>query len=198
VIIRYIRPEQVIVLILSDENDTPYQSQLFRSMVSMKRFINLRALKFIELDDDGKFFFSDLFKMKELVSFEIDVKLILPLIMIPSSIERLVINICPEVHYYIDESISMIQYERLRYLSLRNCSCKQLQKIFSEAIRLTSLKISLQFVVEEELVTFINIHSQEMRIPPLVSLSLDINATGEYRTYNHLFLFFSFCFLVDQ
>jgi hypothetical protein len=84
---RSIRPKQVISLILSDKRDTPNQSELFQSFVSIEQFINLRALKFIEINDDGESFFSDLSKVKHLVSFEIDVKIDLPLIEILRSIE---------------------------------------------------------------------------------------------------------------
>jgi hypothetical protein len=71
-------------------------------------------LKFIEVDDDGESFFSDLSKVKHFVSFEIDVKIDLPLIEILRSVEWFVINIPSNVHFNIDRSISMIQYERLR------------------------------------------------------------------------------------
>jgi hypothetical protein len=110
-ICRYIRPEQVISLILSDKNDTPNQSQLFRSFFSIEQFINLRALKLIELDDDGESFFSDLYKVEHLVSLEIDVKIDLPLIKSsPSSLERLVINIPSAVYFDLDTSIITIQF----------------------------------------------------------------------------------------
>jgi hypothetical protein len=155
---RSIRPKQVISLISSDKKDTPSQSELFQSFVSIEKFVNLRVLKFIEPDDDGESFFSDLSKLKHLVSFEINVKINLPLIKLPPSVERLVINIPSNVYFDIDRSISMIQYERLRHLSLSNCSCKQLQEIFSRAIQLTSLRLSLAFLTSEELHTFINFH----------------------------------------
>jgi hypothetical protein len=179
-ICRYIRPEQVISLILSDKKETPNQSQLFQSFFSIEQFIHLRALKFIELDDDGESFFSDLSKVKHLVSFEIDVKIDLPLIEIPPSVERLVINIPSGVYFDIDPSISMIQFERLRHLSLSNCSCEQLQRIFCQGVRLTSLKVSLAFLNAEEIDTFTNFHQKQTRIPSLVSLSLSINGAGEY------------------
>jgi hypothetical protein len=130
-IYRNIRPEQVISLILSDKIDPPKQSQLFRSVYSINKFINLRALKFIELDGNGKSFFFDLYKIQHLVSFEINVKSDLPLIKISSSLERLLITIQSGIHFDINRSMTMIQFERLRYLSLSNCSCKLLQKNLS-------------------------------------------------------------------
>ena len=167
-ICRSIRPEQIISLILSDKNDTPNQSQLFRSVYSIEKFVNLRALKFIKLDDDGKSFFGNLSKLKHLVSFEIDVKIDLPLIKIPSTVERLVINIPSNMHFDISRSIQLIQFEQLRYLSLCNCSCKQLQQILCRAIQLTSLKVSLAFLNPEELLTFIKFHRRQTIKSPLL------------------------------
>jgi hypothetical protein len=126
-ICRSIRPEQVISLILSDKIDTPNQSELFRSFFSIEQFIHLRALKFIKLDDDGECFFSDLYKIEHLISFEIDVKIDLPLIRISPTLERLIINIPLGVHSDLDASIAMIHFERLRHLSLSYCSCKLLR-----------------------------------------------------------------------
>jgi hypothetical protein len=192
-ICRNIRPEQVILLILSDKKDTPNESQLFRSFFSIEQFIHLRALKFIKLDDDGESFFSDLYKIEHLVSFEIDVKINLPLIRISPILERLTINIPSGIYFDLDPSIAMIQLEQLRHLSLSNCSCKQLQKIFYRAIRLTSLKVCLTFLNAEEIDTFTNFHQEQTTKFSLVSLSLSINAAGEYR--NHVkyihFPFFS-------
>lgn len=173
-IVRYLRSSQVIGLILSDENETPNQSQLFQSDFSMKQLVNLRSLKFVNLDDDGQSFFSDLVELKHLISFEIDVKIFLPLVKIPKSVKRLIINIKPNIFFDIDESISMIPYEQLRYLSVCHCSCQQLQKIFIQSVQLTSLKIVLPILTEEELNRFINFHEKESPLSPLKRLSLSI------------------------
>jgi hypothetical protein len=77
---RSIRAEQVITLILSDKKETPSQSQLFRSLFSIEQFTHLRALKFLQLDDDGESFFSSLYKIPELLSLQIDMKINVPLI----------------------------------------------------------------------------------------------------------------------
>jgi hypothetical protein len=192
-ICRSIRPEQVISLILSDKMDTPNQSQLFRSSFPIKQFIHLRALKFIRLDNNGESFFSDLCKIEHLVSFEIDANTNLTLIRFSPTLERLIINIIPSGAYWdLDASIAMIQFERLRYLSLSDCSCKQLQQIFYRAVRLTSLKVSLTFLNPEEIDTFANFHQEQTTKFSLVSLSLSINRAGEYRNHiNYSFFFFS-------
>jgi hypothetical protein len=191
-ICRYIRPEQVISLILSDNNDTPNQSQLFRSFFSIEQFIRLRTLKFIELDDDGESFLLDLYKVKHLVSLEINVQIDLPLILSSPSLERLIINIPSGMHFDIDPSVAMIRFSQLRQLSLSNCSCTLLQQIFCEAIRLTSLKVFLTFLIPEELHIFANFHQKQTKISSLVSLSLYINGAGEYKNHINYLFFFSF------
>jgi hypothetical protein len=178
----YIRPEQVISLILSDDIDTPCQSQSFRSFFSIEQFIRLRVLKLIELDDNGESFFSDLYKVKHLVSLEIDVRIDLPLIKsLPSSLERLVINIPPGLHFDLDSSsIATIRFQQLRQLSLSDCSCTILQQIFCQAVRLTSLKVSLTFLNPKEIHIFANFHQKQKPISSLVSLSLSIEGAGKY------------------
>lgn len=52
---RYIRPEQMLSLILSDKSDeTPNQSKFFCSLFFIQQFHRLRSLKLIELDDNGE------------------------------------------------------------------------------------------------------------------------------------------------
>ena len=187
-ICRYMRPEQVISLILSDKHDTPNQSELFESLFSIEQFTHLRSLKLIELDnDDGELFLSDLYKLKHLVSLEINVKINVPFLIIPSSLERLIININPKIHFDIHPAIAAVQFHHLRSLSLSNCSCRILQKIFSQAVRLTSLKVSLAFFNPEELYAFTNIHQKQTIISSLSSVSLFIDAAGKFRNYKNLY-----------
>ncbi|CAF1509655.1 unnamed protein product [Adineta steineri] len=54
-----IQPNQVTSLILSNDNHTPNQSELFRSRVSIEQFTRLRAFKSIEIDDEGASYFID-------------------------------------------------------------------------------------------------------------------------------------------
>jgi hypothetical protein len=179
-ICHYIRPEQVISLILSDKLDTPSQSELFRLIFSIAQFTGLRALKLIELDDDGESFFSDLYKLQHLVSLEISVKFFLPLITTTSSLQRLIINIPSNLRLNLDPSIARIRFEHLRELSLSNCSCTQLKQIFRQATRLTSLKISFTFIDPKEINALANLHHKQSTTPVLTSLSLDITAYCEY------------------
>ncbi|CAF4002550.1 unnamed protein product, partial [Adineta steineri] len=181
-----IRPNQVISLILSDDSYTPNQSQLFRSLVSIEQFTRLRSLKLIELDDDGASFFSDLYKLKHLVSLEINLKDKLPFIKTSPPLQRLIINIEPGVHYDLDPLITMIQFEHLRQLTLSNCSCRKLQQIFHRAIHLISLKISLMFTDAKEMAILIDFHQEQSKIIALKSLSLSIEGYGDTITRAHL------------
>jgi hypothetical protein len=64
-------------------------------------------------------------------------------------------------------------------LSLSNCSCAQLQQIFRQAVRLTSLKISFTFYNPTEFHAFVNFHQEQTGTSSLVSLSLSIDGAGE-------------------
>ncbi|CAF0831773.1 unnamed protein product [Adineta steineri] len=177
---RSIRPEQVITLILSDKIETINQSQLFQSLFSIEQFTHLRALKLIELDDDGESFFSSLYKMPKLLSLEINTKINVPLIKRLPSLETFIINIPSGIHFNLDPSISMIQFKQLRHLTLSNCSCRQLQKIFDQAVQLTSVNISFTFLISDELHAFVNFHQEKTRLSSLISLNLFVNGGGKY------------------
>jgi hypothetical protein len=180
---RHIQPDQVISLILSDKMETPNQSQLFRSIFSIEQFTRLRALKLIELDDDGKSFFSDLYKIQNLISLEINVKIKLPFVENAPPLQRLIINISSGVHFDLGQSITTMPFYQLRQLTLSNCSCTQLQEIFRRAPRLTSLSISFTFLNPIEIDILANFHQEQPSPPALVSLALSIDAPGEYRDH---------------
>jgi hypothetical protein len=167
-----------ISLILSDKIETPNQSQLFRSLFSIEQFTRLRALKFLKLDDDGEAFLPSLSKLSKLISLQIDMKYHVPLMKGLPSLERFVINIPSGIHFELDPSIAMIEFKHLRHLTLSNCSCRQLQKIFDQAVQLISLKISFTFINSDELHAFINFHQKERKLSSLVSLNLYISGGG--------------------
>ncbi|UJR32740.1 hypothetical protein I4U23_020199 [Adineta vaga] len=168
-----LRADQMNSLVLSDNIDTPKQSQLFQSIFSMEQFTCLRSLKCIEVEDDENLIFSNLYKIPHLKSLEIDLKFRVPLIVTPRSLERFIINTSPNTQFNIDLGISLVRFEHLRELSLPICPCNYLKRIFHEAIRLTSLKISFVFLNPNDLIYFTNIHQQSI-VPPLTSLSLSI------------------------
>ncbi|CAF5133175.1 unnamed protein product, partial [Rotaria magnacalcarata] len=90
---RHIRPNQVISLVLSDATETPNQFELFQSFFSIEQFTRLRALKLIDLNDNGSRFFFQLYQAQYLVSLEINVSIEFPLIGCSPSLRRLIINI---------------------------------------------------------------------------------------------------------
>jgi hypothetical protein len=72
-----IRPEQVILLILSDLNDTPGQSELFLSYVQIEQFIRLRSLTLIEVEYDTlRSILPNLYKLNQLRSFSFNPSII--------------------------------------------------------------------------------------------------------------------------
>jgi hypothetical protein len=72
-----IRPEQVILLILSDLNDTPGQSELFLSYVQIEQFIRLRSLTLIEVEYDTlRSILPNLCKLNQLRSVTFDPSII--------------------------------------------------------------------------------------------------------------------------
>ncbi|CAF3499505.1 unnamed protein product [Rotaria sp. Silwood2] len=153
------------------------------SNFSIEQFTRLRALKLIELKDDGQSLFSNLYKIQSLVSLEINVRIDLPLITTVSSLKKFIINIPSNVHFDILSSISRISLEHLRHLSLSNCCLTALQHFFRQIPRLSSLKTSLLFLNPEEINILANIHEMQPTPLGLISLSLSINAPGEYDNY---------------
>jgi hypothetical protein len=72
-----IRPEQVILLILSDQNDTPGQSELFLSYFQIEQFTRLRSLTLIEMERDSLFsILPNLHDLHQLRSFSFDPSII--------------------------------------------------------------------------------------------------------------------------
>ena len=73
---RNILPEQVIALTLSDDNDTPDQSELFFSYFQIEEFTQLRSLTLIKIEFNSiKSIFSNLHRLHRLrfLSFNVDI-----------------------------------------------------------------------------------------------------------------------------
>jgi hypothetical protein len=92
----------------------------------------------------------------------------------------------------------MIQFKQLRHLALSNCSCRQLQKIFDQAVHLTSLKVSFTFFNSDELHAFVNFHQEKTRLSSLVSLNLFVSGGGKYKNHLKSYLYHLFFFQVVQ
>ncbi|CAM4775390.1 unnamed protein product [Rotaria magnacalcarata] len=183
---RHIRPNQVISLVLSDATETPNQFELFQSFFSIEQFTRLRALKLIDLNDNGSRFFFQLYQAQYLVSLEINVSIEFPLIGCSPSLRRLIINIPSGVYFDIEPAIDLISFEQLRYLSISNISCMMLKRIFSQANQLKSLGISFQFLNTIDSALLADIHQGQVTTPALVSLSLNIVAAIQVITRAHI------------
>ncbi|CAF1274023.1 unnamed protein product [Adineta steineri] len=140
-ICRCIRPDQIISLILSDTNDTPHQSHLYLSLFPINQFIHLRALTLIDIDNNSQSLFDNLCEIKSLVSFEIDT--MSHLRYIGSQLKRLVVNKYVEDDYIHESFLSSLSFCHIQSLTLPYCSYHQLRQILSDALKLTSLTISL-------------------------------------------------------
>ncbi|CAF1495779.1 unnamed protein product [Adineta steineri] len=171
-----IQPNQVTSLILSNDNHTPNQSELFRSRFSIEQFTRLRAFKSIEIDDEGASYFVDLYKLKHLISLEIILRDKLPFIKPSPSLQRLIIKEHSKSYfnYNVDPIITTIHFEHIGHLTLSTCSCKKLQEIFRRAIHLISLNVTFTFADKKQMARLINFHQKQSKIIPLKYLSLTI------------------------
>jgi hypothetical protein len=71
---RHIQPKQVILLTLSDDYDTPGQSELFFSRFRIEEFTQLRSFTLFKIEFESVvFILSNLYKLKNLRSFSFDV-----------------------------------------------------------------------------------------------------------------------------
>ncbi|CAF1177792.1 unnamed protein product [Rotaria sordida] len=183
-ICHFILPNQVISLILSDENETPYQSELFFSDFQISYYNRLRTLKLIDLNDDGEEIFMNLHHVQSLVSLEINIRIDLPFIQQLPSLKKLIINIPSNIQFDILPSISTVSFKYLQYFSLSYCTLTALQHFFRQMSQLKSFKTSLLFFTPEELNVLSHIHQIQSTPVNLISFSLSINAPFEDRLLN--------------
>jgi len=116
-ICQHISPNQVKVLILSDDEDTPGQSQLFLSHFQIDQFINLQSLTLIEIDKRSLEIINlHLNKLDCLRSFSLNSKILISL---------------------------SLPLANLRHLKLPQCSLDQLNKICLPRSQLKTLDITL-------------------------------------------------------
>jgi hypothetical protein len=168
---RSIRPDRVISLTLSDDDETPDQSELFFSRFNIEQFIHLRSFDMSLMNNDTckKLFHLD--KLNYLSSlelprlfqpyyedFDIAIKKILP------RLNRLMVY---NTHYLLDNSLP-----NLHHLILKYCNYYQLSTLFKLMPNLHSLDIMLT----------IDTHSfWPSNVPVLTYLrKLVLNTYGEY------------------
>jgi hypothetical protein len=177
---RYLRPNQVISLVLSDSNDTPGQFQLFLSRFSIEQFVNLRAITLIDIDDDSRSLFVGLDQIKCLTLIQINPKCHYRYVNILPELTRLVVK-CDDIVYFEDPTfITRNRFPRLRHLSLIYCSCFQLKHVFRYASMLISLNVSIIFAGHDGANQFAECNEGR---PPLglTSLTLSLDASSKYQ-----------------
>lgn len=138
----HIRPDQIISLTLSDDEETPNQSELFFSLFNIEQFINLRSLDINSIDANAFKRLSNLHKLKYLSSLK------LPRLYKPYDIrlDSAIQNLFPQLRQLLvyDTNYLLInQLPHLRHLTLIHCRCSHLPNIFHHVSKLRSLSITI-------------------------------------------------------
>jgi hypothetical protein len=157
---QYIRPSQIILLILSDANGTPGQSDLFLTRFRIEQFIQLRSLRLVEIElDSFESTFSNLNHLVLLRSLTYDtnsIKTKCPnwtynysgmLIDTTSCWAETAMRVLPRLNRLNLSNLTFppaIQLPHLYHLTLKKSTVHQLYKIFSQTPQLRSLNISIQ------------------------------------------------------
>jgi hypothetical protein len=180
----YIRPPKVISLILSDDDDTPNQSELFFSIFDIEQFINLRSLDISLINNDTCKKLSHLHKLKYLSSLE------LPRLFEPYNMnfDHTIRKMLPQLnrlmvyntYYLLDNSLP-----NLHHLILKHCNCSQLSILFKLIANLHSLDIIVTLYIQTN---WLN------DVPLLNNLrKLVLNIYGEHINLNVLH---NYCFVL--
>jgi hypothetical protein len=159
-ICRYIQPQNVISLTLSDAIDTPGQSKLFFSHFQIEQFTHLRSLTLIRIEFQSiEGIFSNLDKLKQLISLSFNThtithKYLTSTYDYSSEFRRLNSIICntytrvlPQLnrlHLSSAFSLECIAFTQLRYLKIIKCWHDELAEIIESAPYLQSLDVCLE------------------------------------------------------
>jgi hypothetical protein len=137
-----IRPDQVISLKLSDDDDTPDQSELFFSLFNIEQFIHLRSFDMSLMNNDTCKKLLHLPKLKYLSSLELP-RLFQPyckdfdiaLDKVLPQLNRLMVY---NAYCLVDRSLP-----NLSHLTVKYCNCYQFSTLFKFIPNLQSLDIIL-------------------------------------------------------
>ncbi|CAF3900477.1 unnamed protein product [Rotaria sordida] len=156
-----IRPEQIISLTLSHDNDVSHLSIDFLSVFRLEQFIRLRSITFIDIKYEFiEPIFNDLHKLLELSSLSFDIEKIkykyeIFNINFPTKFNRLnsflsnvFTQILPQltcIHLNNGNLLKSISLPYLHHLILKKCSLDQFEAIFQYAPQLKSLDVCLRF-----------------------------------------------------
>ena len=190
---RYIQPNQIKSLILSDSNETPGQSKAFLSLFPIEQLINLRAITLSDIENDSRSFFVNINRLEALNSFETDTFAHLWMIETIPRLKRLVINKFSDNDFNFAHMLSSISFSHLYKLTLPYCSYVQLRQILSLAPKLISLHISL--IISD--CTGIDYFAEQHQATPLAikHLVMSIHTRSKSRRINSIFSTISFIFL---
>lgn len=161
-ICRHVQPEQVISLTLSDDDDTPGQSELFLSRFRIEGFTQLRSLTLIKIEFESVIpLLLNLYKLKHLRYFSFDVRtvrykhsieirdysnesaklnslLIVTYHQLLHQLSRLHLNDLP-----ILGLITTQRFQYLRHLTFETNSFMELEIVFKDIPQLQSLDLRL-------------------------------------------------------
>ncbi|CAF0940273.1 unnamed protein product [Adineta steineri] len=181
-----IRPEQIILLKLSDNRDTPGLSEVFFSRFQIEQFTQLRSITLNEIEFESmESIFSNLHKLNKLRSFSFNADLIRrkypprtsQYSNISNKINLRLLNaysrILPRLtHLYLHSGdvLQSIPLSHLYYLKLDKCTLDELEIIIRNAPQLQSLNICLELDTSKSDISLISSH--------LTQLNLTINNCG--------------------
>jgi hypothetical protein len=156
---RRIRPEKVISLILSDDNDTPGQTELFFSHFRLEEFIHLRSLTLIKIEFESfetifvnlnklkqlkaLSFNNDTFRSKDPLRFRNDSDARNQINLLLSTTFSLILPQLNRLHLNMRINLAGMPLSNLRHLKLEQCFIDDLNSIFHSAPKLKSLDIVL-------------------------------------------------------
>lgn len=151
-ICKRIPSERVISLVLSDENETPGQSDLFFSYFRIEQFTQLQTLTLIKIEADSSIrIFPNLYKLHLLRSLTIldstnvnESKI--QMNNIQSFVCESFIQITPHltrIHMTDGIFLASMPLPNLRYLKLETCSIDELEKLTQHLTQLKSFSVCL-------------------------------------------------------
>ncbi|CAF4114243.1 unnamed protein product, partial [Rotaria sp. Silwood2] len=145
----HIRPDQVMSLTLSDDDETPNQSKLFFSHFNIEQFINLRAFNMSSINSNTYEQLYNLQKLKNLSSLELP-RLFQPSYIAFDSIIRELLSrlyrlTAYNTYYLLDQSLPC-----LRHLTLKQCNCEQFSILLNRIPHLHSLNIILSIDIHTD------------------------------------------------
>jgi hypothetical protein len=181
-ICRYIQPKNVISLTLSDDIDTPGQSELFFSHFQLEEFTHLRSLTLVKIEAHSLVLvFSHLHKLKQLSSLSFQIFLMKfewqnlkgsywypnqrrPRISIILNDYTRILPYLNRLH--VDDSLGLActPLPELRHLKLTKCWHNELKDIFQHAPLLESLDVCLKLEYSTMEITLVSSQLTRLRL----------------------------------